>query len=192
MSSHPAQPLGSTNGLHPSALPPSRSTTTLPPSRPATTSQPTPPTPPPHPIHASSNGFVHAAIMAYNQHHHLRIRPDDIWFALLSQLGFYINARAEDLRSLFVAHNEKKQLTLVYSAGSRYTFDFGVFAQDMGDFIDDNIVNKEAEGVDDARLLHHHGNRHRCGVDPADGRDAEVFRFPVRAEMWDSIRDAAW
>lgn len=62
----------------------------------------------------------------------------------------------------------------------------------MGDFIDDNIVNKEAEGVDDTRLLHHHGNRHRCGVDPADGRDAEVFRFPVRAEMWDPIRDAAW
>jgi hypothetical protein len=130
--------------------------------------------------------------MAYNQHHHLRLRPDDIWFAILSQLGFYINAHAEDLRSLFLAHNEKKELTLVYSAGSRYTFDFRVFAQDMGDFIDDNIVNKEAEGVDDTRLLHHHGNRHRCGVDPADGRDAEVFRFPVRAEMWDPIRDAAW
>jgi len=81
--------------------------------------------------------------MAYNQHHHLRLRPDDIWFAILSQLGFYINAHAEDLRSLFVAHNDKKQLTLVYSAGSRYTFDFGVFAQDMGDFIDDNIVDKE-------------------------------------------------
>jgi len=63
--------------------------------------------------------------MAYNQHHHLRLRPDDIRFAILSQLGFYINAHAEDLRSLFVAHNEKKELILVYSAGSRYTFDFG-------------------------------------------------------------------
>lgn len=32
-------------------------------------------------IGTSSNGFVHAAIQAYNGHHHLRIRPEDVWFA---------------------------------------------------------------------------------------------------------------
>jgi hypothetical protein len=31
----------------------------------------------------ASNGFVDAAIMAYNQHHHLIIRPEDVWFSVL-------------------------------------------------------------------------------------------------------------
>lgn len=29
----------------------------------------------------SSNGFVHGAIRAYNEHHRLHIRPEDVWFA---------------------------------------------------------------------------------------------------------------
>jgi len=35
----------------------------------------------------SETGFVHAAIEAYNQHHHLIIRPDDIWITILTQLS---------------------------------------------------------------------------------------------------------
>ncbi|KAI1785227.1 hypothetical protein LXA43DRAFT_151204 [Ganoderma leucocontextum] len=37
--------------------------------------------------------------LKYRSHHHLRIRPDDVWLAILVQLNFYINAHAEELRS---------------------------------------------------------------------------------------------
>ncbi|KAF6815517.1 hypothetical protein CPLU01_14100 [Colletotrichum plurivorum] len=61
----------------------------------------------------SENGFVWAAYQAYSHHHHLTIRPDDIWFAILTQLSFYINANAEKLRDLFVGHERKKELEVI-------------------------------------------------------------------------------
>jgi hypothetical protein len=64
----------------------------------------------------ASNGFVDAAIMAYNQHHHLIIRPEDVWFSVLVQLNVYINEHAEELRSMFVAHEGQKRLQLVVSS----------------------------------------------------------------------------
>ncbi|KAL8734228.1 MAG: hypothetical protein Q9166_001714 [cf. Caloplaca sp. 2 TL-2023] len=93
-------------------------------------------------VDASSNGFVKGAIKAYNQHYHLRIRPEDIWFAILSQLSLYINVHAEELRGQFVAHEGKKELELKYD-GSRYTVDFGLFAKQMGELIEKNVVDPE-------------------------------------------------
>lgn len=63
-------------------------------------------------IYPSANGFVHAAIRAYNAHHHLRIRPDDIWVAILTQFSIYINANAKEMRSKFVSHEGKVPLDL--------------------------------------------------------------------------------
>lgn len=45
-------------------------------------------------ISPSGNGFVYSLIEAYSSHHPVHIRPEDVWFAILSQLGFYINAHA--------------------------------------------------------------------------------------------------
>lgn len=64
------------------------------------------------PALTAGNGFVDSAVFAYNYHHHLIIRPEDIWFSILSQLNFYINANAEELRHMFVAHEGKKELLL--------------------------------------------------------------------------------
>ncbi|KAI0472106.1 hypothetical protein GGR56DRAFT_106759 [Xylariaceae sp. FL0804] len=63
-------------------------------------------------VYPSANGFVHAAVRAYNGHHHLRIRPDDVWIAILSQLSIYVNTHAEALRSIFVSHQGQKPLSL--------------------------------------------------------------------------------
>lgn len=35
-----------------------------------------------------SKGFVHTAIEAYNNHYHLQIRPEDVWFAIHSPAEF--------------------------------------------------------------------------------------------------------
>ncbi|KAL8714859.1 MAG: hypothetical protein Q9220_001372 [cf. Caloplaca sp. 1 TL-2023] len=90
----------------------------------------------------SANGFVHGAIEAYSCHHHLRIRPEDVWFAILSQFSLYINAHAEELRGQFVAHKGRKELELVYD-GTRYTVDFGLFSQQMGELVEQNVVDPE-------------------------------------------------
>ncbi|PVF95612.1 hypothetical protein CPB86DRAFT_817051 [Serendipita vermifera] len=36
----------------------------------------------------NDSGFVNTIVDAYNQHHHLIIRPDDIWISILSQINF--------------------------------------------------------------------------------------------------------
>jgi len=64
----------------------------------------------------NGNGFVNAVTRAYNQHHHLVIRPDDIWQSIMTQFSFYINARAEDFRNKFVNFEGKKEL-VVYGSG---------------------------------------------------------------------------
>lgn len=91
----------------------------------------------------ASNGFVSSAVMAYNLHHHLRIRPEDVWLSILTQLSFYINAHAEELRGKFVAHEGKKELEVRFDIGSRYTIDYGVFAKKMTQEIEKNIVDPE-------------------------------------------------
>ncbi|KDQ55839.1 hypothetical protein JAAARDRAFT_208606 [Jaapia argillacea MUCL 33604] len=59
-----------------------------------------------------------------------RGKPDDVWIAILTQLSFYINANAEELRSQFVAHEGKKQLV-------------GKFALVMTEKLDENLVDKD-------------------------------------------------
>ncbi|TFK66158.1 hypothetical protein BDN72DRAFT_844710 [Pluteus cervinus] len=88
------------------------------------------------------NGFVHTVLDAYNQHHHLQLRPDDIWMTIISQFSFFVNANAEDLRSKFVAHEGKKDL-IVWRDGTRYTVDFGDMALEMTTLIDNFVVDPE-------------------------------------------------
>lgn len=90
------------------------------------------------PILPSGNGFVYSVIEAYSHHHHLILRPDDVWISILSQLGFYIKAQAEEMRSIFVSHNGTKELT-VRRWGSTATVDFGEMAVAMTNEIAENI-----------------------------------------------------
>lgn len=94
------------------------------------------------PVYASSNGFVKGAIDAYNQHHHFVIRPEDVWFAILTQFSFYVNKNAEELRSKFVNHEGKKDLT-IYFEGTRQSIDHGWFADEMGKLLEKNVVDPE-------------------------------------------------
>lgn len=93
-------------------------------------------------ILGSKNGFIHAAINAYSAHHHLLIRPEDIWFSILTQLSFYINAHAEDLRSFFVSHRDRKKLE-VLTFGDKHTVDFGQIAQHMTSLMETHLNGPE-------------------------------------------------
>jgi hypothetical protein len=93
-------------------------------------------------ITPSRNGFVRAVYHAYSSHHHLVLRPDDVWFAILSQLSFFINAHAEELRAFFVEHEGKKKLE-VMDVGTIHTADFGKLAIWMTELIAKNVRDPE-------------------------------------------------
>lgn len=90
----------------------------------------------------SGHGFVYSMIYAYSRHHTVSIRPEDVWFAILTQLSFYINAHAEELRPFFVAHDGKKELEVV-EIGTIETADIGKLAQRMTELIQNNVVDLE-------------------------------------------------
>jgi Domain of unknown function (DUF4419) len=86
------------------------------------------------------NGFVETVVRAYSGHHALIIRPDDVWLAILTQFNFFVNGRAEMLRSHFVHHEGQKHLVLD-AIGSRYTVDFGHLARTMTRLMHENIAD---------------------------------------------------
>ncbi|KAK6955238.1 hypothetical protein Daesc_002869 [Daldinia eschscholtzii] len=91
-------------------------------------------------VFPSSNGFVRAVYLAYSNHHHLKIRPEDVWFTILSQISTYINAHAEELRPFFVAHEGQKKLSVV-DVGTINSADFGRLAIQMTREIKENVVD---------------------------------------------------
>ncbi|KAK3077576.1 hypothetical protein LTS18_009871, partial [Coniosporium uncinatum] len=67
-------------------------------------------------IHASRNGLLAAAITAYSSHHHLIFRPEDVWFAILTQLSFFVNAHPSACRNFFfVQHDGVKKVKATWN-----------------------------------------------------------------------------
>ncbi|KAK2757951.1 hypothetical protein FQN54_004357 [Arachnomyces sp. PD_36] len=83
------------------------------------------------------HGLVRAAYYAYSDHYNLVLRPEDIWFAILTQFSYYVNAHSEELRSSFVAHDGKKGL-IVRDPGQP---DMGLMCRNMTNLIDENIAD---------------------------------------------------
>ena len=92
-------------------------------------------------IIARGNGFVDTVVRCYSDHRALVLRPDDVWLAILAQFNLFINANAEKLRKLFVAHEGKKTLVIT-AVGTRHSVDFGLLSREMTRLIDENIVDK--------------------------------------------------
>jgi len=92
-----------------------------------------------------ANGFVQAIVKAYNGHHHLVIRPDDVWIAILSQFNLYVNANAEALRNKFVSHEGKETLIVEAVAFSRYHANYAWMAEEMTRELKKKIVDPELQ-----------------------------------------------
>ncbi|KDO20910.1 hypothetical protein SPRG_14141 [Saprolegnia parasitica CBS 223.65] len=92
------------------------------------------------PVVASDSGFVRGVMEAYNRHHDLVLRPDDVWLAILTQFGLYVVANADELRHLLVQHDGQKELT-IDSDASLWTADFGAFAAQWVDLMDDHLAD---------------------------------------------------
>ena len=59
---------------------------------------------------ATGHGVYQAFMSAYSRHEGVVISPDDVWLAVQLVLCKYIEAHAEQLRTLFVSHQGKKKL----------------------------------------------------------------------------------
>ncbi|AEO53746.1 hypothetical protein MYCTH_2295502 [Thermothelomyces thermophilus ATCC 42464] len=79
----------------------------------------------------AKNGLTHAVIRAWQQDLHLKLRPDDVWLAILTQFTFAVNAYADSLRSLFVSHQGRLPLALDASPDSVETVDVGAVARQL-------------------------------------------------------------
>lgn len=94
-------------------------------------------------IYSQRNGFVDGAVMAYNTHLHLDIRPDDVWISILAQLNIYVNKHAEELRHMFVDHQGQKHLEIFelsdIKGNAKFGVDWGKFSFKMSKMIADNI-----------------------------------------------------
>ncbi|CAG8974243.1 hypothetical protein HYALB_00009731 [Hymenoscyphus albidus] len=93
-------------------------------------------------IYSHSNGFIDGALRAHNNHHHLIIRPDDVWLSTLTQFSAYVNKHAESLRNMFVPNQGDSELFVEISGiqGAGYLgVDWEKFALLMTERISDNI-----------------------------------------------------
>lgn len=90
----------------------------------------------------SSNGLIGTVLMAYNEHHHLVLRPDDIWTAILTQFSRFMNAGAEELRHRFVVHKSKEDATVV-ALENRYSANFGRMAQSLTHVLHEKLVDPQ-------------------------------------------------
>ncbi|EXM34275.1 Protein of unknown function DUF4419 [Fusarium oxysporum f. sp. vasinfectum] len=89
-------------------------------------------------VTGSRNGLVWSSFYAYSNHHHLTIRPEDVWFAIVTQLRAYINTNSEKMREYFVSHDDQKKLEVI-EIGTLHTANYGRFAQRMTLEIANNI-----------------------------------------------------
>ncbi|KAF9197047.1 hypothetical protein BGZ49_002636 [Haplosporangium sp. Z 27] len=89
------------------------------------------------------NGFVLTLSEAYNRHHGLIIRPDDVWMAILVQFNYFVNANSKVLRKQFVAHDNGQKTLVVTAIGNRKSkgMDFGRMAQQMTKEMDRHIID---------------------------------------------------
>ncbi|KAK8050088.1 hypothetical protein PG994_011818 [Apiospora phragmitis] len=87
----------------------------------------------------STNGFVESTWKAYSYHHNLVIRPEDVWFAILTQFSFYVNVNSEELRGHFVSFEGKRTLQLSQEFIDKP--DFGSMCRNMTKLIEQNIVD---------------------------------------------------
>ena len=102
-------------------------------------------------VTSASCGLTSMILEAYNGHHDLVLRPDDVWTAIVQQFCLYVNnaQNNEQLRCLFVSHGPdagKKELRMVYESISFHNAPYDQIAQDL--------VTMVRRDLNDPELVH--------------------------------------
>ncbi|KAH8728132.1 hypothetical protein GQ44DRAFT_702671 [Phaeosphaeriaceae sp. PMI808] len=89
------------------------------------------------------NGFVQGVIRAFQQDLHLKIRPDDVWLAIVTQFSFYVNKHAEALRKHFVNHDGKLELSAGDLTKPFFESDVAALAQQFPPLMKEKMVDPD-------------------------------------------------
>ena len=90
------------------------------------------------------NLFVESALTAFKDHYPLKIKPDIIWITILQGFARHIDKNAEKFRGKFVAHEGKKEITIVrngFVKGGQN--DWPNCFPEFSDKIEENLVDPE-------------------------------------------------
>ena len=91
------------------------------------------------------NGLIDTVLAAYNKHHGLVLRPDDIWLTLMIQFSFFVDKHAEQLRGRFVAHEGSQELHIEVRRHSDL-FDAAVLAPMFADEMAKHVTDTKLRG----------------------------------------------
>ena len=94
------------------------------------------------------NGFVGSAFFAYSQHHHLVLRPDDVWLAIVMTFANYVDAHAEEMRKSFVSHEGKKDLAVHVAGGNIVTVDWADIVKQFAGLVGVNTKSSVKEWIE--------------------------------------------
>ena len=94
-------------------------------------------------VQYEGSGFVGTVLDSCNRHYNLVIRPDGVWIAILTQLSLHVNARAEELRSKFVAHEGQKEILLKIPPTTIQGINWDVTGDRFAHLLDDDVVDKD-------------------------------------------------
>lgn len=78
----------------------------------------------------SGDSFLRGAIQAWGEHLHLELRAEEVWFTILTQLNFYMEANAEAVRHLFVTHEGQEVIFVEDTTWTRVLLRFKDEIQD--------------------------------------------------------------
>lgn len=66
-----------------------------------------------NPVQASlNNSFIGCLYDAYNNHHHVSLRPDDVWLTIVLTFANYVKHNSEEMRKDFVSYDGKKEIVI--------------------------------------------------------------------------------
>ncbi len=85
---------------------------------------------------------MNTVVEAYNEHHNLIIRPDDIWAAIITQFSFYINNQTNEFQRKFVNFTGQKEFT-VNVTGPLRAVEHDKFVKSMVQEIHTNLVDTQ-------------------------------------------------
>ena len=90
------------------------------------------------------NGFY----TAHTNHYPIRIKPDDIWLLIIQAFSHHVNINSEQLRSMFVNFEGKKELVVNYAVSNleevdaKLLEDFSVqINEQMKEYLGENLLN---------------------------------------------------
>lgn len=94
-----------------------------------------------------NNGLVGGVLEAYNNHHNLILRPDDIWLAIMSQFAVYVDKNNSVLRDEFVSH-QGKILVEAWGVGNKNTADYPALVSTLVNKCEEYIKNDKIHSND--------------------------------------------